>query len=200
VKPPKRAPSVEDGSHREKERERERKRRRQIVRSLATGIVIAFLLTGFAGWHWWEAKRQGERALAGQLAAQSKTYMSSYPQRSLLLAAAGIQRARKAGLNVPSAQQALLDSLSATGGMPLHGHEGSVTSVSFSPDGKRLASGSDDKTVQIWDLNPAELEQLACRTAGRNFTCNEWQQFFGAENYRPVCPEIPYPKDCGQKK
>lgn len=28
-----------------------------------------------------------------------------------------------------------------------------VLSVNFSPDGKRLASGSGDTTVRFWDLN-----------------------------------------------
>ncbi|KAK3952211.1 hypothetical protein QBC32DRAFT_147331 [Pseudoneurospora amorphoporcata] len=34
----------------------------------------------------------------------------------------------------------------------LEGHSGDVGSVAFSPDGQRLASGSRDKAIKIWDL------------------------------------------------
>ncbi len=30
------------------------------------------------------------------------------------------------------------------------GHSGAVYAVAWSPDGKRIASGSDDNTVQVW--------------------------------------------------
>jgi WD40 repeat protein len=41
---------------------------------------------------------------------------------------------------------------------PVTGHQSAVSSVHFSPDGKRLVSGSWDKTVMVWD--PSTGEQL----------------------------------------
>ena len=32
------------------------------------------------------------------------------------------------------------------------GHTGAVSSVAYSPDGTHLASGSDDRTVRVWQL------------------------------------------------
>ena len=65
---------------------------------------------------------------------------------------------------IPLSQDSLLDRLSfkhtvrlwdvATGRdiLTLTGHTDDVNSVSFSPDGKTLASGSDDDTIRLWDV------------------------------------------------
>jgi WD40 repeat protein len=46
--------------------------------------------------------------------------------------------------------------------LTLSGHRGSVRSVAWSPDGKRLGTGSWDKTAKVWDAGSGkELPTLS---------------------------------------
>jgi WD40 repeat protein len=61
-----------------------------------------------------------------------------------------------------------------------------VDSVAFSPDGHTLASGSDDGTTRLWNLNVQSAINRICATAG-GLTPQQWDEYIRQLLYRATC-------------
>ncbi len=151
-------------------------RRRPLLAAM-TGGLVAVVLLGVAGilWQWRQAEShaQGEsrqRLIAEQDAAETRLnlYAADVAAASQAIQNGNLGLARRTleGLRPKRGETDLRgfewryiwhlcrgNQLAA-----LKGHERTVTCTAFSPDAKRLATGSQDGTVKIW--NPANGEVI----------------------------------------
>ncbi|HTZ20028.1 MAG TPA: twin-arginine translocation signal domain-containing protein, partial [Opitutaceae bacterium] len=90
-------------------------------------------------------------------------------RRGFLGATAAVAAAATSGCGTTSLQSAVTASRRLKGNkllvtdrnakfLPI-AHSASIYSVAFSPDGKRLASGSGDQTIKLWDVVSGELQR-----------------------------------------
>lgn len=161
---------------RDKERQEQERLRQWITLGLSAGLFCALGLSGFAGWQW----RQAEITQSNVLARYAALLFSQGKEFDALMtslrASVLVQRLKAEPSNtlVTVLQQAVLGVRERN---RLEKHSAMVVSVRFSPDGKKLASGSYDKTIKFWDVatgkeigslrNNAEINSVSFSTDGK---------------------------------
>jgi len=155
--------------------EREIRKKRRWGFSVA--IIAILCISCIANWMYWQ-KRQTELANLKKMEYQSRAVAEkalelvddgdSYLARKLLLEVMSGSGSNPNRPYTVETERAMIKAYQSDEGF-FTGHKEGVYSVAFSPDGKMLASISDDKCIKIWDVNTGECkDSLNIRHWGRS--------------------------------
>ncbi|ACK68582.1 WD-40 repeat protein [Gloeothece citriformis PCC 7424] len=138
--------------------ERQRNAKVRTARRIAAGSFIALLVSSGLGLTAWNQKNQADLNLAESLGRESLFLFNEGKELDACVTAikAGkiLQNQGKTNREVLNALQTVL--VEGSERNRLEGHDSYVNSVSISPDGKTLASGSGDNTIKLWNLETGE--------------------------------------------
>lgn len=132
--------------------------RNRVVTALG---VIAVFLAILAGVFSIQSNRNAEQAQANltrseaqRLAAEANNLLLNNGDSNLI----ALLAVRSLNMQYTPSGDAVLSSLTGLEAPPIEfkGHTSDVWGVDFSPDGKYLATGSDDKTARLWDVATGE--------------------------------------------
>ncbi|WP_368856145.1 WD40 repeat domain-containing protein [Lentzea flava] len=80
------------------------------------------------------------------------------------------------------------------------GHDRDVAAISFSPDGTYLASGGNDTTVRLWEVDVERAAARLCERHPAPLTPQQWAEHFpkrcptgrsaGRAPFRATCREV----------
>src|SRR5271166_4731395 len=137
----------------EKQRRRELHQARKLQRIFGAVAAVFLVLLVLAWVFYRRAEKASHESKARELAAYATDSLDEDRQRSTLLGMQAVNATLQFGQPpVPAAEEALHQAFFSTQAwLTLKGHNGYVLSVAWSPDGKRLATGSDDHTAKVWD-------------------------------------------------
>ncbi len=143
------------------------KRRKRDI-TTAWGITVGSLLAVIISTGLWQNSRYEQKKAQLNLAESlARSSLSLFVGNKELEALIEIIKAGKNLQTYNETDPEVIDALqqSVYGGSEsnrLQGHKNSIRSLSFSPDGKILASGSDDKQIKLWNMETgAEIRTLS---------------------------------------